>query len=111
LELAATEVRTQNAPYLIRRGLPHPTLDGQVWDFVASRWDDLAERFPNNSLPRMLEGVRSSCDADTARAVETFLAQHPVPSGERQVGQHIERMWVSVAAAERVRQGWSADSG
>ena len=30
LELAATEVRTQNAPYMLRRALTHPALDGRA---------------------------------------------------------------------------------
>ena len=103
LELAATEVRTQNAPYMLRRALTHPALDGRAWDFVSSRWDQLVERYPSNSLPRMLEGIRSITDRATAQSVERFLEEHPVPSGGRQVGQHVERMWVSVDSAERAR--------
>jgi puromycin-sensitive aminopeptidase len=103
LDLAATEVRTQNAPYLLRRALAHATLGPRAWAFVASRWDELTERFPSNSLPRMLEGVRSVTDPATAEAVESFLSTAELPSGERQVAQHLERMWVTVASAARVR--------
>ena len=103
LELAATEVRTQNAPYLLRRAIDHPTLGRLAWELVSERWDELAERFPSNSLPRMLEGIRGITDADLARSIEAFLHEHPLPSGERQVAQHQERMWVTVAAARRTR--------
>jgi len=103
LELAATEVRTQNAPYLLRRAIAHPTLGGEAWDFVVERWSVLTEKFPSNSLPRMLEGIRAVTEADTATRVQAFLDTTPLPSGGRQVSQHLERMWVSVAAAERVR--------
>ena len=108
LELAATEVRTQNAPYMLRRALTHPGLDRRAWEFVSSRWDELVGRFPSNSLPRMLEGVRSITDRATAGSVERFLEEHPVPSGGRQVGQHVERMWVSVDSAERLRAALAA---
>jgi puromycin-sensitive aminopeptidase len=103
LELAATEVRTQNAPYLLRRAIDHPTLGAEAWALVAQRWDELAERFPSNSLPRMLEGIRGLTDSELAGSVESFLHDHPTPSGERQVHQHLERMWVTVGSAERVR--------
>jgi puromycin-sensitive aminopeptidase len=103
LRLAATEVRTQNAPYLIRRALTHPTFDRRAWQFVEERWDELTARFPSNSLPRMLEGVRSIADRATAESVESFLSTRSLRTGGRQVGQHLERMWVSVAAGERVR--------
>ncbi|MFN7148125.1 MAG: M1 family aminopeptidase [Microthrixaceae bacterium] len=104
LELAATEVRTQNAPYLLRRAIDHPTLGPAAWDFVSSRWHELTERFPSNSLPRMLEGVRGITDPATAEAVTEFLASHPTPSGTTQVTQHLERMQVEVHAAARTRQ-------
>lgn len=104
LELAATEVRTQNAPYLLRRAIDHPTLGPVAWEFVSGRWDELTERFPSNSLPRMLEGVRGITDPATAQAVTTFLAAHPTPSGATQVTQHLERMGVEVQAATRTRQ-------
>ena len=31
-----------------------------------------------------------------------FLAEHPIPQGTTVVSQHLERMWVTVALAERV---------
>ncbi len=105
LGLTATEVRTQNAPYLLRRAIAHPTLGERAWEFVAANWAVLTARFPSNSLPRMLEGIRSITGRTTATSVEAFLADAELPSGDRQVGQHVERMWVTVAAAERVRAG------
>ena len=40
-------------------------------------------------------------DRALADEVVEFLAEHPIPQGELQVRQHIERMWVTVALAER----------
>ncbi len=77
---------------------------------VSSSWDTVTERFPDNSLPRMLEGIRGLSDTDTAREVESFVARHPVNSGDRIVAQHIERMWVTVVAAGRVRSELGAGS-
>ena len=96
-------MRTQNAPYLLRRAIDHPTLGPTAWDFVARRWQELQERFPSNSLPRMLEGIRGTTDAEVADTIERFLDEHPTPSGAQQVAQHVERMRVGVAAARRAR--------
>ena len=109
LDLAVTDVRTQNAPYLLRRAIAHRSLGGQAWRMVEDRWDQLVERFPSNSLPRMLEGVRWLTDPETAARAEAFIAEHPTPSGERQVAQHLERMWVTVAAARRTVDQLAAD--
>ena len=103
LDLAMTEVRTQNAPYLLRRALDHPTLGVDAWKTVRSRWEEVVERFPSNSLPRMLEGVRLLTDASTAEQVDDFLGELVELAGSMQVTQHVERMWVTVRAAERMR--------
>ncbi len=103
LELATTEVRTQNAPYLLRRAIHQSVLGARAWSFVTERWDELTDRFPSNSLPRMLEGIRTLSDPSVADDVTRFIHNHPLPTGTQQVAQHLERMGVTVAAAQRVR--------
>ena len=95
------EVRTQDAPYLIGQAIANRDNGETAWTFVARRWDDIAERFPDNSIPRMLGGVRSLGRRAVAHQVAAFLAEHPVPQGELQVRQHLERMWVTVGLTER----------
>ena len=53
------EVRTQNAPMLLRRALTNRRNGELAWLFVADHWDTINERFPSNSIARLLEGVRS----------------------------------------------------
>ena len=102
LELSLTpEVRSQDAPYLLRDTITNRDNGAAAWAFVTSHWNDINERFPSNSIARMLSGARTLRDPSAARHVESFLAEHPVPQGEQQVRQHIERMWVTVALAER----------
>ena len=103
LTLAGTEVRTQDAPYLLRRAMANVDRGAQAWAYLARDWDHLDARLPATGMPRMLEGVRGFTDAALARSVEAFLAEHPLATGELQVAQHIERMWANVRAAERIR--------
>jgi puromycin-sensitive aminopeptidase len=102
LELGMSgEVRTQDAPYLLREAIANRSNGVTSWRFVTERWDDVLARFPHNSISRMISGIRVVRDRAVATEVEQFLADHPVPTGEMQVRQHIERMWVTVALAER----------
>src|SRR5690606_9529647 len=102
LELAMTpEVRTQNAPFLIGACLANRDHGAKAWDLVERRWDEMNERFPSNSIVRMLHGIRPVGDPDLAARIEAFLADHPVPQAKQTLQQHLERMRVSVALRAR----------
>ena len=105
LSLALTEVRPQDAAFVLRRALTNDELGPRAWTHLVEHWDDVVDLLPSSALPRMLEGVRSVTDAGVAADVADFLGSHPLPSGEQVVAQHVERMWVTVAAAARVRSG------
>jgi puromycin-sensitive aminopeptidase len=102
LELSLSDdVRTQDAPYLLGNAIDNRDNGPAAWAFVAEHWADIQKRFPANSLARLVGGIRGLRDRALAREVEAFLADHPIPQGELQVRQHVERMWVTVALAER----------
>jgi aminopeptidase N len=102
LELALSDrVRTQDAPFVLREAVANRDNGAAAWAFVSERWDDVNSRFPTHTVPRMISGIRSLRQRGLAAQVETFLLEHPLPQGEMQVQQHIERMWVSVLLAER----------
>jgi puromycin-sensitive aminopeptidase len=101
-QLATTEVRTQNAPYLVSILLTNRVGGPAVWELVKAHWDDLLARFPVNSHPRMLDGARTLCGSpELARDVTRFLAEHPLASGQRTVTQNLERLAVNVDLGRR----------
>ncbi len=101
-ELARTEVRTQNAPFVVQQLLAHRDHGPATWARVRDGWDDLVARFPANIVPRMLDGVRLLCrDRALADDVRAFIAAHPVPSGQRTVDQVVERLTVNEAFVAR----------
>jgi puromycin-sensitive aminopeptidase len=108
-ELARTEVRTQNAPYLVGALLGNRVSGPMVWEMLETHWDDLLERFPANSHSRMLDGARSLCaDRAIAERVRGFLEAHPVRTGARSVTQMLERLGVNTGFGERVRGTFGA---
>ena len=95
------DIRSQDAPYLLGETLTNRDNAALAWSFVASHWDEIEQRFPANSLSRLVGGIRSVRDRALADEITAFLDAHPIPQGDKQVRQHIERMGVTVALAER----------
>jgi len=95
------DVRTQNAPFLI--GSLMTSLEGGdlAWTFVKEHWDDLNERFPDNTHVRMLAGITSLSTPELARDVERFFETHTVKQGQKTLDQHLERLRVNVLFRER----------
>jgi puromycin-sensitive aminopeptidase len=101
LDLSLTEVRSQNAGFLIRQALVNRTHGPTAWDFVAEHWDEINRRLPSNQIPRMLEGIVALSQPDVANRVQAFFREHPVPQGTQIVAQHLERQRVNVALRTR----------
>jgi puromycin-sensitive aminopeptidase len=99
-EIARTEVRTQNAPFLINLLLAGRDAGPATWVRVRNHWDELVERIPANILPRMLGGVASLCrESRLADEVTTFVRAHPLAIGQRTVDQTLERLGINVSFA------------
>jgi puromycin-sensitive aminopeptidase len=95
------QIRTQNAPYVLGRAMANRNQGARAWQFVADRWDDIGERFPSNSIVRMLEGVKALHRPEVAESVFAFFSEHEVPQGDKTLAQHLERLEVNVALRAR----------
>ena len=104
----SSRVRTQNAPFLVRLLLMNRTHGAMAWKFVRQHWETMNERFPNNSIVRMLEGVRVLTQPEVANDVLGFFAEHQVVHGEKTLAQHLEKLRVNVALREREADGLAA---
>jgi puromycin-sensitive aminopeptidase len=101
-ELATSEVRTQNAPFLVQLLLANRVTGPGIWERVTEEWDALVAAFPSNMLPRMLDGVRLLCNPPSlAERVTRFIEAHPLPAGGKTVEQILERLAVNVTFGQR----------
>jgi puromycin-sensitive aminopeptidase len=108
-DLALSEVRTQNAPFVLQSLVANRTTGPATWERITTEWDALVARFPANILPRMLDGVRVLCNPPVlADEVTAFVETHPLPSGGRTVDQILERLAVNVAFGQREGGGLAA---
>ena len=87
--------------YLLRRSLGNRNHGRTAWQFVQDNWDAINERFPSNSIVRLLEGVRGLSWPETADSVFAFFETHDVPQGDKTLAQHLERLEVNVALRAR----------
>jgi puromycin-sensitive aminopeptidase len=107
--LALSEVRTQDAPYVILDLLAARPNGPDAWERLKASWDDVMARFPINSHSRMLSGIRVLCrDEALADDVARFVAEHPLRSGQRSVEQSLERLRINTAFGTRERDGLGA---
>ena len=89
-------VRSQNAPFVLARTLSNVSAATDSWRFVRDHWSAIETAFPSNSLVRMLEGIQTIDDQETASDITAFFAEHPQPQGAQTLAQHIERMTINV---------------
>ena len=97
------EVRSQDAPFLIRHVLTQRSASALAWGWMEEHWDDLTGRFAPSLLARSLEGIAAICDAGLADRVNRFCSDREMPLAGPRLDQLLERMKVNVALAERTR--------
>jgi len=97
------EVRTQNAPYVMRGVLLNKDAREKAWSFMKAHWEEMLRRYPDNSIPRMCEGIIGLVSPELEADVRDFFAKHPVKQGGKQMEQHLERLRIAVACKERWR--------
>ena len=95
------DVRTQNAPYLMRSLLMNTDGRELAWAFLQEHWEEMAEKFPDNSVIRMCEGIVALVTPELEAEVTDFFAAHPVPQGGKMMDQHLEKLRVAVACQKR----------
>jgi puromycin-sensitive aminopeptidase len=103
-ELALShEVRTQNAPFLLRACIANENYGSAAWRFVAEHWDEANDRFPTNTIVRMVDSVKLLTDNDDVEMVQQFFVDHPIPQAVATLNQILERQLINAKATETQR--------
>ena len=121
----SSSVRTQNAPFLLRAAIANRRHGPSAWAFVRDHWAEANERFPANTIVRMVDSVRLLNRPDLVDETARFFADHPIAQGAKTLEQILERQRVNsalrsreqqrfgealTAAAPSGRDGWTGDS-
>jgi puromycin-sensitive aminopeptidase len=102
------DVKTQNAPFLLRGCIANRRHGAAAWTFVRQRWDDANATFPDNSIARMVDTVTLLTDPPVVADVQGFFAEHPIPQAAKTLDQILERQRVNSATRLRERDRLAA---
>ena len=103
LELSLNgQVRTQDAPFLVRDLLMGVHSREFAWAFVKERWEQMERLYPSQSgLRRLCEGVTGLVTPALEADVRAFFATRSVAFGGKTLLQYLERLRVAVGFRER----------
>ncbi len=104
----SSEVKTQNAPFLLRQCIANRRHGSAAWRFVRQHWDEANERFPSNTIVRMIDSVKLLNDPAVAADVQGFFAEHPIEQAAKTLDQVLERQRVNTALRAREQERFAA---
>ncbi len=105
------QVRSQDAPFLVRALLTSPYGRGLAWEFVKEHWETMARQYPGSAYRRMWEGITALVSAEWERDVQDFFGSRRIVLGGKTLEQYLEQLRVAVRLQEREREGLTAYLG
>jgi puromycin-sensitive aminopeptidase len=102
------DVRSQDAPFLVRALLASVYGRGLAWEFVKEHWETMARQYPASAYRRMWEGITALISAEWERDVRGFFSSRPIVLGGKTLDQYLEQLHVAVSFQEREREGLAA---
>jgi puromycin-sensitive aminopeptidase len=102
-------IKSQDGPFVVARALANRKVAAATWRWLRTHWDELNEKFPNNTISRMVASITTVTDPALAADIHAYLDEHPVPQGTKTVQQNREKMSVMVSVAAREREALAAE--
>ncbi len=73
-----------------------------TWKFIINNWEVLTKKFPENSIVRMLSGIRSLSHRKYLDEMNNFFVRKDrIKQGKLQLEQHLEKLEINVRLRER----------
>ena len=95
------DIRTQDAPFVVRSLLMTVHARQAAWDFVKRQWDTMDRLYPKHGLRRMAEGVIGLATPELEADVHRFFQDRKIDLGGKTLEQYLEQLRVAVALRER----------
>jgi puromycin-sensitive aminopeptidase len=95
------DVKTQNAPFVLRMCVANRRHGPAAWQFVRQHWDQANAAFPTNTIVRMVDSVKLLTTDELVADVQAFFAEHPIPQGAKTLDQILERQRVNARLRAR----------
>jgi puromycin-sensitive aminopeptidase len=95
------EIRSQDAPYVVRSMLAGVYGRGLAWEFVKTHWQTMARLYPPSAYRRMFEGVTGLVSRRWEEEVRAFFPAHGIELGGKTLEQYLEQLRIAVRFQER----------
>lgn len=96
-----SEVKTQNAPFLLNRCIANRQHGEQAWNFVRQNWQHANDVFPGNTIIRMTSAT-ATLNSDAMEAdIQSFFSEHPIAQAGKMLDQVLERQRVNTDLRRR----------
>jgi len=95
------DIRSQDAPFVVRALLAGVYGRGLAWAFVKGHWQTMARLYPPSAYRRMYEGVTALVSQAWEREVRAFFPEHGIELGGKTLEQYLEQLRVAVRFQER----------
>jgi len=102
------QVKTQNAPFVLRMCMANRRHGPAAWHVVRRRWDEAHAKFPANTIVRMVDSVKLLTEGSVVADVQAFFAEHPIPQAAKTLEQILERQRVNAALRQREHEPFAA---
>lgn len=91
----AGEVKSQNAPFVLARCVGLRKNGVLAWKFIRQYWEQAQQKFPTNTIIRMVDPVKFLNTPDLEADVQSFFAEHDIPQASKMLQQVLERQRVN----------------
>ena len=95
------EIRTQDAPFVVRSLLMSVYGRERAWEFVKANWDTMDRLYPKHGTRRMAEGVTGLATPELEADVHRFFTERKIELGGKTLAQYLEQLRVAVTLRER----------
>jgi len=101
------EIRTQDAPFVVRGMLMSVDVRELAWEFVKAHWDTMDRLYPKHGMRRLAEGVTGLVTPALEADVRRFFDEKKPQFGGKVLQQYLEQLHVAVVAREREKAALS----
>jgi puromycin-sensitive aminopeptidase len=95
------EVRSQDAPFLLRALLGSVSGRALAWEFVKTHWETMVRQYPPSAYRRIWEGITALVSPEWERDVHAFFESRRIVLGGKTLEQYLEQLRVAVSFQER----------
>jgi puromycin-sensitive aminopeptidase len=95
------EIRSQDAPYVVRAILSSVWGRGLAWEFVKGHWEAMRRQYPPSAFRRLFDGISALVRPEWEEEVRAFFPAHGIELGGKILEQYLEQLRVAIRFRER----------